>query len=213
MLRAALAGAATLLLLFVAALTTTTGVIPSRGQVVSASPQVVSTVPKAPEALPSATATAAATASPKGGDAQRSPTSRPTQEQAKSREQRSGPQAVIAASPPGAVAPPVVRSVTNSPLTVNGSGTGNSGVALTVRSTAYCESGLMASGAFTYWGAVAMAEPFGSRWLVLSGPLAGQVFTAADRYGWGTQFDVAMPGECGRARVYGLRIIQVVRVG
>jgi hypothetical protein len=93
--------------------------------------------------------------------------------------------------------------------------TGNSGVApiRSLVSTGYCELGRTASGVFTYWGAVAMAEPFGSRWLVLSGPLVGQVFTAADHYGHGTQFDVAMPGECGRARDYGLRVIQVKRVG
>jgi hypothetical protein len=195
MLRAALAGAATLLLLFVAAFPMTTGSAPIRGQVVSASPQVVSAVPKAPDPLPSAMATATPQKVPAAARDSMSP-------------------ATIKPSPaPQPVAAPVVRSVTNSPLTVNGSGTGNLGVALWVRSTAYCEQGLMASGGLTYWGAVAMSEPFGSRWLVLSGPLAGQVFIAEDRYGWGTQFDVAMPGECGRARNYGLRVIQVVRVG
>jgi hypothetical protein len=89
----------------------------------------------------------------------------------------------------------------------------SAGSTLTVRSTAYCETGPMASGPPTYWGAVAMAEPFGTLWRVLSGPLAGGVFTAADHYGWGTQFDVAMPGECDRARVYGLQVIQIQRVG
>lgn len=82
-----------------------------------------------------------------------------------------------------------------------------------MRSTSYCETGRMANGEYTYWGAVAMAEPFGSRWLVLSGPLTGGVFTAKDHFGHGTDFDIAMPGECGRARAYGLRVIQVVRVG
>lgn len=187
--RAVLPGAVVVLLLLMAATITGSGQATPHGrQVVSASPQAVSAVPKAPEALPSATATAI---SPK-------PVPSPVR---------------VAAVVPQPVASPAVRSVTNSPLTVNRSGTGNSGVALTVRSTAYCEVGKMASGALTYWGAVAMAEPFGSRWLVLSGPLAGGVFTAEDRYGWGTQFDVAMPGECGRARMYGLRVIQVVRVG
>jgi hypothetical protein len=70
----------------------------------------------------------------------------------------------------------------------------------------------MASGQRTYWGAVAMAEPFGSMWQVLSGPLAGRVFTVGDHFGHGTDFDVAMPGECGRARDYGLRVIQVQRM-
>lgn len=179
MLRAAIAGAATLLLVLVAALTTTTGSVPIRHQVASASPQVDTAVPKVPEPLPSATVTVAP------------PKLAPSP-------------ARVAAVAPQPTSAPVVRSVT-----------GNPGVApvRSLVSTAYCESGLMASGTRTYWGAVAMAEPFGSRWLVLSGPLAGGVFTAADRYGHGTQFDVAMPGECGRARVYGLRIIQVQRVG
>lgn len=201
MLRSALAGAATLLLLFVAALTTTTGSAPIRRQVVSASPQALRAVLKAPDPLPSAPTTA-------------------TPQKAAGPARDSVSPATIKPSPtvqlpPQPAAPPVVRSVTNSPLTVSRSGAGNSGVApvRSLVSTAYCEVGRTASGALTYWGAVAIAEPFRSRWLVLSGPLAGQVFTAEDHYGWGTQFDVAMPGECGRARVYGLRVIQVVRVG
>lgn len=105
MLRAALAGAATLLLLFVAAFPMTTGSAPIRSQVVSASPQAVSAVPKAPEALASTTATAVP---PK-------PVPSPVR---------------VAAVAPQPAASPVVRSVTNSPLTVGGSGTGNSGVAL-----------------------------------------------------------------------------------
>lgn len=177
MLRAALAGVATLLLLFVAAFPMTTGSIPIRGQVASASPQVDAAVLKAPEHLSSATVTPAP---PK-------PAPSPVR---------------VATVAPQPVSAPIVRSVTS-----------NAGVALWVRSTSYCETGRMANGEYTYWGAVAMAEPFGTRWLVLSGPLAGQTFTAADHYGHGTQFDVAMPGECGRARNYGLRIIQVQRVG
>ena len=190
MLRAALAGAATLLLVLVAALTTTTGSAPIRGQVASASPQVDTAVPKVPEPLPSATVTAAP------------PKSAPSP-------------ALVVPVPPQPAAAPVIRSVTSSPLTVGGSGTGNSGVApiRSLVSTGYCEVGRMADGEYTYWGAVAMAVPFGSLWLVLSGPLTGGVFTAADHFGHGTQFDVAMPGECVRARNYGLRVIQVQRVG
>jgi hypothetical protein len=71
----------------------------------------------------------------------------------------------------------------------------------------------MASGVDTYFGAAAMAEPFGSRWQVLSGTFAGQVFTAADRYGGGTQMDIALPGDCGRARAYGRQVVKVQRVG
>lgn len=67
----------------------------------------------------------------------------------------------------------------------------------------------MADGDYTWFGAVAMAGAMGSRWRVLSGTFAGMVFTVADRYGWGTQFDIAMPGECGRARIYGRQIIEI----
>jgi len=73
----------------------------------------------------------------------------------------------------------------------------------TVWSTAYCETGQMFNGERTYFGAVAMAEPIGSRWRVLTGLFAGVVFTASDRYGWGTDFDIALPGQCDRARAYG----------
>jgi hypothetical protein len=192
MSRAALAGAATLLLVLVAAFPMTTGSAPIRSQVVSASPQVATAVLKAPESPPSVTATVAPQKVPAAARDSMSPVT-------------TKPSATIQPT-----AAPVVRS---SPLVVDGSGTSNSGVARWVRSTSYCEQGRMANGEYTYWGAVAMAEPFGSRWLVLSGPLAGRTFTVGDRYSWGTQFDVAMPGECGRAREYGLRVIQVQRVG
>lgn len=88
MLRAALAGAATLLLLFVAALTTTTGSIPIRGQVASASPQVDAAVLKVLEPLPSATVTVAP------------PKLAPSP-------------ALVAAIPPQPASAPVVRSVTS----------------------------------------------------------------------------------------------------
>jgi hypothetical protein len=86
-----------------------------------------------------------------------------------------------------------------------------------VVSTSYCETGQMANGERTYFGAVAMAERIGSRWRALTGPFAGVVFTVADRYrvnakGVGsTQFDVALPGQCARARIYGLRRIVIER--
>jgi hypothetical protein len=58
-------------------------------------------------------------------------------------------------------------------------------------------------------GAVAAAMPMGSRWRVLTGPFAGFTFTVADRYGWGTDFDVALPGQCARARAYGRQRIEI----
>lgn len=85
-------------------------------------------------------------------------------------------------------------------------------------STSYCETGRMYNGERTYFGAVAMAEPIGSRWRALSGPFAGTIFTVADRYavnarGIGsTQFDIAMPGDCEGAKRYGRRIITVAPV-
>jgi hypothetical protein len=78
-----------------------------------------------------------------------------------------------------------------------------------VVSTSYCETGRMANGERTYFGAVAMAERIGSRWRALTGPFAGVVFIVADRYGQGTQFDIALPGQCARARIYGLRRIEI----
>lgn len=67
----------------------------------------------------------------------------------------------------------------------------------------------MADGERTYFGAVAAAMPMGSRWRVLTGPFAGDTFTVADRYGAHTQFDIALPGECARARTYGRRRIEI----
>ena len=85
---------------------------------------------------------------------------------------------------------------------------------LTVDSTAYCLTGRMANGQPAYNGAVAMnGQPFGSRWRVLSGPLAGRVFVVADRIHHGSDFDVAMPGDCQQARAYGRRTITVERIG
>lgn len=97
--------------------------------------------------------------------------------------------------PPAAVAPRPVSGVRS------------------VSSTAYCLTGTMANGRRVYSGAVAMnGVPFGSRWEVLSGPWAGRVLTVADRIGHGSQFDVAMPGNCRAAINYGRRTIKIRRV-
>lgn len=68
----------------------------------------------------------------------------------------------------------------------------------------------MASGEKVHRGAVAMnGVPFGSRWLVLE---TGQIYVVKDRIGHGSEFDVAMPGDCEAARRYGRRIIHVQRL-
>jgi 3D (Asp-Asp-Asp) domain-containing protein len=51
--------------------------------------------------------------------------------------------------------------------------------------------------------------PLGSRWRV-SG---GGTYTVTDRIGHGSGFDVAMPGDCAAARLYGRRTVTVTRVG
>jgi hypothetical protein len=80
-----------------------------------------------------------------------------------------------------------------------------------VVSTSYCETGKMANGQRTYFGAVAMAGRIGSRWRALTGPFAGVVFTVGDRYGAHTEFDIALPGQCARARLYGRQRIVIER--
>ena len=80
----------------------------------------------------------------------------------------------------------------------------------TVTSTAYCLTGHMANGQPTYAGAVAMNDvPLGSQWEVEG---TGHVYTVADRIGHGSQFDIAMPGDCAAARAYGRRTITIRRV-
>lgn len=88
-----------------------------------------------------------------------------------------------------------------------------SGPVLTVHSTAYCLTGRMASGRRAYYGAAAMnAVPLGTTYRVLSGPAAGRVLTIEDRIGRGSQFDVAYPGDCYSARLYGRRTISIERM-
>lgn len=80
-----------------------------------------------------------------------------------------------------------------------------------VTSTAYCLTGTMANGQPTHHGAAAMnGVPLGSQWEVVG---TDHVYTVADRIGHGSQFDIAMPGDCAAARAYGRRTITVRRVG
>ena len=50
----------------------------------------------------------------------------------------------------------------------------------------------------------------GSRWRILTGPLAGSTVTAEDRIGYGSQFDIWAP-TCAAARAYGRREIVIAR--
>ena len=75
-------------------------------------------------------------------------------------------------------------------------------------------SGRMANGQATHTGAAAMnGVPLGTKFRVLTGPLQGDVFTIKDRVGSGSDFDVAMPGECTAATRYGRRFVNIRRVG
>lgn len=80
-------------------------------------------------------------------------------------------------------------------------------------STAYCLTGLMASGRPMYRGAAAMnGVPLGSRYQVLDGPRSGEKFTIEDRIGRGSSFDIAYPGNCRAASLYGRRVISIRRI-
>lgn len=82
-----------------------------------------------------------------------------------------------------------------------------------VMSTAYCLTGRTANGERPYVSSVAMnGVPFGSRWRVLDGPLAGRIFTVNDRIGHSSEFDIAFPGDCVGARNYGRRSVVIERV-
>ena len=80
-----------------------------------------------------------------------------------------------------------------------------------LNSTAYCETGLMANGHHTHRGAVAANRwPLGTVLRVSDSPYGPGLFTVEDRYGWGTQLDFSMPGDCAGARAWGRRIVRVV---
>lgn len=113
----------------------------------------------------------------------------------------SAPPPAVLPAPRPAPAPPAKSSGANGPIR-------------TVSSTAYCLTGRMANGSPASYGSVAMnGVPLGSRWAVLSGPLAGRVLVVRDRIGHSSGFDVAMPGNCRAAINYGRRTVQIRRVG
>lgn len=79
-----------------------------------------------------------------------------------------------------------------------------------VDSTAYCLTGTMASGKKVYEGAAAMNDvPLGSRYRVLDGPRAGEIFIIEDRIGHSSEFDIAYPGDCDAAIQYGRRLVRI----
>ena len=53
--------------------------------------------------------------------------------------------------------------------------------------------------------------PFGSKWKVLSGPMAGRTFTVNDRIGHSSQFDIWM-ASCDACYQYGRKTIDIERV-
>lgn len=71
----------------------------------------------------------------------------------------------------------------------------------------------MANGEYVHDGAVAMnGVPFGTRYRVLDGPMAGRVFTVKDRIGHSSEFDIWMES-CNAALNYGRRTIHIEKVG
>ncbi len=82
--------------------------------------------------------------------------------------------------------------------------------AVTLDSTAYCETGTMADGQRTHVGAAAAdGYAFGTRLLITSGPEAGSVVVIEDRSAPGaTDLDIWMPS-CAAAIDYGRRVIKV----
>ena len=82
-------------------------------------------------------------------------------------------------------------------------------VILTLDTTSYCQSGTMADGQETYWGAAAgNAWPFGTRLKILTGHLAGTIVTIADRIGWGSQLDI-FSWSCNWSAWYGREMVKV----
>lgn len=83
---------------------------------------------------------------------------------------------------------------------------------LRVESTAYCLTGYMANGTKAHTGAAAMnGVPLGTKFLIRTGPLKGETLTVKDRIGSGSEFDIAMPNNCRKARKYGRRVINIKR--
>src|SRR5205807_7134586 len=97
-----------------------------------------------------------------------------------------------------------------SPPTVNGGATEVPG-GHALSSTAYCETGNMASGRRAYRGAVAANRwPLGTRLRVSDSPYGPGTFVVEDRIGWGSELDFAMPGDCGGANRWGRRRVTAV---
>lgn len=74
-------------------------------------------------------------------------------------------------------------------------------------STAYCETGLTASGQHPYFGSAAGNRwPFGTRLHIVE---LGRDVIINDRIGRGSELDIAFPGNCPAARAYGRRTITI----
>jgi hypothetical protein len=112
-------------------------------------------------------------------------------------------------SPPPMPLPPEVPALPVEPIAESLSVV-PSGQERRVLSTAYCLTGRMSSGKPAYEGAAAMnGVPLGSKFKVMDGPRAGDVFTIEDRLPKRGGFDIAYPGRCGQAEQYGRRSIRI----
>lgn len=79
-----------------------------------------------------------------------------------------------------------------------------------VETTAYCLTSRMANGVRAHAGAVASnRHPFGTRLHLSDSPWGPGEFVVADRIGWGSELDIAVPRDCGLARRWGRRVVSV----
>lgn len=80
---------------------------------------------------------------------------------------------------------------------------------VSVSSTSYCQSGIMADGQMTHMGAAAgNMWPLGTRLEILTGSHQGTSVTIEDRIGWGSQLDF-FTWSCRAAIDYGREQIEV----
>lgn len=110
---------------------------------------------------------------------------------------------------------PAPATTTAAPLATSTTSTTVMGERWVTSSTNYCERGTTAGGTAARDGVVAVAMPrfaglHGTRWRVLTGPLAGKVVTVEDK-GPKARFDVWVPS-CADAIRYGVRTITVERI-
>ena len=113
------------------------------------------------------------------------------------------PTSVVLTAPPKAV-----QAVKQPIPPTSSTSTINPGI-ISVSSTSYCQSGIMADGQMTHMGAAAgNMWPLGTRLEILSGSHQGTSVTIEDRIGWGSQLDF-FTWSCRAAIDYGREQIEV----